>query len=214
MRSLPLILASAFAVAGFACSNLERSRDLANPEVRPEVTAVQVCSICHGIDGNSVSPNFPRLAGQRPAYLIYKLDTFRSHDRSDPEGFEYMWGITRRLSDDQIKGLAAYFAKQSPQPIVACVNAQQMAAGGAIYEDGVPAKEIPACKACHGLNAEGVDNFPRLAWQHQNYLVKQLRLVRETDGRPFNSMKLIAQRLNNREMEEVATYLQGFPDDK
>lgn len=214
MRSLPLILASALAVAGSACSNLERSRDLGNPEVRPEVTAVQVCSICHGVDGNSVSPNFPRLAGQRPAYLIYQLDNFRNHHRSDPEGFEYMWGITRRLSDEQIKGLAAYFAKQSPQPIVARVNAQQMAAGNAIYENGVPAKENPPCKACHGLKAEGVDNFPRLAWQHQNYLVKQLRVFRETDGRPGTPMKQIAHLLNNQEIEEVAAYLQAFPEHK
>ena len=59
MNKTLLALAAGLAVIGSGCSNLERSRDLANPNVPPAVTAVQVCSICHGIDGNSVSPNFP-----------------------------------------------------------------------------------------------------------------------------------------------------------
>src|SRR5271165_7141584 len=111
-----------------SCANPERSRDLGNPNVAPAVTAMQVCSNCHGLDGNSVSPNFPRLAGQQSAYLVAQLTNFRSHQRSDPEGFEYMWGISRKLTDDQIKGLADYFSKQVPQPNAAA-NAQQMATG-------------------------------------------------------------------------------------
>src|ERR1035437_8895695 len=94
------VLAVLAAVSG--CSNLERSRDLANPAVPPAVTAVQVCSNCHGVDGNSVSPNFPRLAAQQTAYFVSQLENFRSHGRSDPAGFEYMWGLSHNLTDDQI----------------------------------------------------------------------------------------------------------------
>ena len=218
MKTISLVLALAFALAEAGCSNLERSRDLGNPKVRPEVTAVQVCSNCHGIDGNSVSPNFPRLAGQLPDYLISQLDNFRNHHRADPEGFEYMWGISHKLTDDQIKGLAEYFAKQTPRPIVATVGAQQIAAGKAIYDAGVPAKETPPCLACHGAKGEGQATFPRLAWQHQDYLVKQLQVFRgaegKVEGRPGTPMKQVTHLLGDQEMKDVAAYLQAFPDGK
>jgi len=213
MKKTFLALAVGLAVASSGCSNLERSRNLANPNVPPAVTAVQVCSICHGIDGNSVSPNFPRLAGQQPAYIVAQLENFRSHQRSDPPGFEYMWGISHNLTDDQIKGLADYFSKQVPQPN-APVDAQQMADGKVIFENGVPAKEAPPCIACHGSKAEGLANFPRLANQHQDYLVKQLHVFQETEGRPGTPMKQITHLLAPQEMESVAGYMQAFPNDK
>lgn len=200
-----------FALAAAGCTNLERSRDLANPNVRPEVTALQVCSNCHGVDGNSASPNFPRLAGQQPAYVVAQLENFRSHHRSDPEGFEYMWGISHTLTDDQIKGLADYFAKQVATPIAAAVDERRMAAGKEIFEKGIPAKEMPACKVCHGEKAQGVATFPRLAWQHEDYLVKQLKVFRETEGRPGTPMKQVTHLLSNQEMRAVADYLQSFP---
>lgn len=212
MKSIPLVPVLAIAFALTACSNLERSRDLSNPQVRPEVTAVQVCSNCHGIDGNSLSPNFPRLAGQQPAYLVSQLENFRNHHRADPEGFEYMWGIASKLSDDQIKGLAEYFAKQVPKPVAnASASLAQMEAGKTIFESGVPAKETPPCMACHGANGQGLASFPRLAWQHQDYLMKQLQVFRETEGRPGTPMKQITHLLSNQEMEQVTNYLQSIP---
>ncbi|MEI8326651.1 MAG: c-type cytochrome [Betaproteobacteria bacterium] len=192
------------------CSNLERSRDLSNPMVSPAVTAVQVCSNCHGVDGNSISPNFPRLAGQLAPYLVSQLENFRSHQRSDPPGFEYMWGISHHLSDEQIKGLADYFAAQAPTGNEA-VSPQLMAAGKLIFENGVPEKEAAPCMACHGPNAEGMVVFPRLSGQHQDYLVKQLHVFQETEGRPGTPMKQITHLLSDQEMEAVAGYLQAFP---
>lgn len=202
------VLAILAAVSG--CSNLDRSRDLANPNVSPAVTAVQVCSNCHGVDGNSVSPNFPRLAGQVPGYIVSQLENFRSQQRSDPEGFEYMWGISHHLSDDQIKGLAEYFSKQTPAAN-APVDAQLMAAGKVIFENGVPAKEAAPCMACHGPSAQGIATFPRLANQHQDYLLKQLHVFHETEGRPGTPMKQITHLLSDEEMRAVAGYLQAFP---
>jgi len=213
MKGIPVTLVLALATVGSACTNLDRSRDLANPNVPPAVTAVQVCSNCHGVDGNSVSPNFPRLAGQQQAYIVAQLENFRSHQRSDPAGFEYMWGISRSLTDDQIKGLADYFAMQVPQPN-APVDAQQMATGKDIFENGVPAKETAPCFACHGPKAEGIASFPRLANQHQDYLVKQLHVFQETEGRPGTPMKQITHLLTHQEMEAVAGYMQAFPNDK
>lgn len=197
-------------VAVSGCSNIERSRDLANPNVPPAVTAMQVCSNCHGIDGNSVSPNFPRLAGQIPSYLVAQLEIFRSHQRADPAGFEYMWGISHHLTDDQIKGLAEYFAKQVPQAN-APVDPQLMAAGKLIFENGVPTEETPPCIACHGSKGEGIATFPRLANQHQDYLIKQLDVFQRTDERPGTPMKEITHLLSQQEIKAVAGYLQAFP---
>lgn len=197
-------------VAVSGCSNIERSRDLMNPNVPPASTAMQVCSICHGVDGNSVSPNFPRLAGQTPGYLVAQLEIFRSHQRADPAGFEYMWGISHHLTDDQIKGLAEYFAKQVPQAN-APVDAQLMAAGKLIFENGVPTKEAPPCIACHGSKGEGIATFPRLANQHQDYLMKQLDVFQRTDERPGTPMTQITHLLSQQEIKAVAGYLQAFP---
>lgn len=213
MKNISWLTLLAMLAALSACSNLERSRDLANPDVPPAVTAMQVCSICHGIDGNSVSPNFPRLAGQTPGYIIAQLENFRSHQRSDPPGFEYMWGISHHLTDDQIKGLANYFSSQIPQPN-AQVDAQQMAAGKVIFENGVPDKQAAPCMACHGPKAQGLVSFPRLANQHQDYLIKQLHVFQETEGRPGTPMKQITHLLDDQEMRAVAGYLQAFPSEQ
>jgi cytochrome c553 len=213
MKHISLLPVVGVLVAASGCSNIERSRDLANPNVPAAVTAVQVCAICHGVDGNSISPNFPRLAGQQATYIIDQLQNFRAHGRSDPAGFEYMWGLSHRLTDDQIKGLAEYFAKQAPKPN-ASVDAKLVAAGGTIYEKGVPAKEAPPCVDCHGPKAEGVANFPRLANQHRDYLVKQLQVFQRTDERPNTPMTQVAHLLSRADMEAVAGYLQSMPTDK
>jgi cytochrome c553 len=191
------------------CANPERSRDLANPAVAPAVTAAQVCSICHGLDGNSVSPNFPRLAGQPAGYIVAQLENFRSHQRSDPAGFEYMWGISQHLTDAQISGLAQYFSEQAPKPNLAG-NPELVAAGKLIFENGLPEKEAAPCMACHGPQAQGLATFPRLAGQHRDYLVKQLHVFQETEGRPGTPMKQITHLLNDQEMQAVASYLQAF----
>ncbi len=205
------ILSILAAVSG--CSNIERSRDLTNPNVRPAVTAMQVCSTCHGVDGNSVSPNFPRLAGQPAAYLVAQLEIFRSHQRADPAGFEYMWGISHRLTDAQISGLAEYFSAQLPASNAA-VDPAQMAQGKLIFDNGLPAKEAPPCMACHGPKGEGMASFPRLANQHQDYLIKQLSVFQRTDERPGTPMTQIAHLLSPQEMAAVAGYLQAMPNDR
>ena len=210
MKHISWLPALAILAAVSGCTNLERSRDLANPNVAPAVTAVQVCAACHGVDGNSVSPNFPRLAAQPSAYLVAQLETFRSHQRSDPAGFEYMWGISHHLTDAQISGLAEYFAKQTPKRNGA-VDAQQVAAGKVIFENGLPAKEAPPCMACHGPKGEGMATFPRLANQHQDYLMKQLNVFQRTDERPGTPMTQIAHLLSQQEMQAVTGYLQSLP---
>lgn len=204
-----LPLALAIAALGAGCSNLERSRDLADPNVSGKTLAQQVCSICHGIDGNSVSPQFPRLAGQQKEYLENQLKNFRGKHRADPPGPEYMWGIARSLTDAQIEQLADYFSRQQPAPN-AVGDAALMAAGKQLFDNGLPDKETPPCMACHGPSAQGMGQFPRLAGQHEYYLLRQLHVFQETELRPGTPMKQITHALTPEEMITLAGYLQGL----
>lgn len=212
MKYLQLVIALAAVATAAGCANPSRSRDLANPKVPPVVTAQQVCSSCHGMNGVSVSPNFPILAAQTPTYLIAQLRDFRAHNRSDPAGFEYMWGISRRLTDEQIQGLADYYAHQPPAPGMTQGNPARVAAGNKIFHEGVAGKNVPACASCHGDNGQGKDQFPRLAGQHADYVVKQLVVFQRTDQRPTAAaMKIVAHELSGQEIEDVASYVQSLP---
>ena len=142
--------------------------------------------------------------------VILCRQTFRSHQRGDPPGFEYMWGISHHLTDDQIKGLADYFSKQVPKSN-APVDERLMAAGKKIYEQGVPEQNVIACSACHGPTAEGIEAFPRLANQHADYILKQLDIFQNTQGRPGTPMESITHPLTGADKEAIAAYLQAFP---
>ncbi len=193
------------------CSTTERSRNLGDPAVPAKTVALQVCSNCHGVDGNATSPNFPNLAAQREAYIVAQLNSFRSHNRTDPAGFEYMWGLSKHLSDEQIKGLATYFGSQTPAPGAPGLPTV-ISDGKQIFENGVPTKSIPACTSCHGEQGQGIGAFPRLASQHADYLVKQLLVFQRTDERPEGAvMKQIAHELTTSNMQAVAAYLQALP---
>jgi len=210
--SLTLALALAFVAIAAGCSSLERSRSLANPGTPAKTLAAQVCSNCHGIDGNSTSPNFPKLAGQQEEYLVAQLQEFRSHQaRVDPPGFEYMWGITRSLTDDQIKGLASYFAAQksvSPGP----GNPKLLEKGKQIFDSGLPDQNVPPCATCHGDHGQGNGQFPRVANQHADYVIKQLTVYQRTNERPEGAaMKVVTHSLTRENMQAVAAYLQQIP---
>ena len=209
-RARMLVIASALMLLG--CSNIERSRDLSNPKVSASTLAQQVCSNCHGLTGDAVSPNFPNLAGQVEPYLVAQLNGFRSHDRRDPAGFEYMWGLSRNLTDDQIKGLAAYYAAQTPMVQAIEGDAARLAFGKALFETGVADKGVPACASCHGAKGEGNATFPRLAGQHADYLAKQLVVFQRTDERPEGAiMKTVAHELTQQNIDDVSSYLQAMP---
>ncbi len=212
MKLLGLTILVVAAAAATGCANSDRSRDISNPNVSGATLAQQVCSNCHGVTGNSISPNFPNLAGQTEPYFVAQLSGFKSHGRRDPAGFEYMWGLSRSLTEDQMKLLAAYYTRQTPvsQPIEG--DRERFVAGKSIFEGGVPAKGIPACATCHGAEAKGNAVFPRLAGQHVAYIAKQLLVFQRTDERPEGSlMKTVAHDLTAQNIVDVASYLQALP---
>lgn len=208
-KILVLALAASGALAG--CSDLTRSRDLANPKVSAVTLAQQVCSNCHGIDGNSVSPNFPNLAAQTTAYFEAQLKEFKSHSRQDPAGFRYMWGLSSSLTDTQISGLAAYYAAQKPRSFAPQGVDANRDAGRLVFNEGLIGKAVPACKTCHGEAGQGMATFPRLAGQHADYVMKQLIVFQRTDERPDGSiMKTIAHDLSADDIRNVAAYVQSL----
>jgi len=194
------------------CANEPRSRDTANPSVSGETLALQVCSNCHGVTGNSTSPMFPNLAGQQEAYLVAQLTGFRAHSRRDPAGFEYMWGLSHKLTDRQIKELASYFSGQAPRSRSVEGKQDRIEAGKAIFTGGIPDKAVPPCTSCHGQQGQGNAAFPRIAGQHVDYLVKQLTVFQRTDERPEGAvMKTVAHGLGEQDILAVAEYVQAMP---
>lgn len=196
-----------------ACSHPERSRNLADPSLSPVTLAEQVCSLCHGLTGSSTSPIFPNLASQTPVYITAQLKGFKSHGRQDPAGFEYMWGLSRSLTDEQINGLATYYSKMPPERQTVEGDLVRVANGEKLFKDGMTDKGVIACHVCHGEAGQGNEQFPRIAGQHIDYLIKQLIVFQRTDERPEGSiMKVIAHELSKDDIENVATYLQALPN--
>jgi cytochrome c553 len=201
MKSVRLI-AAVLAALSLACAHAQEK------DAKQLVT--EVCSKCHGMDGNSTSPTFPKLAGQHRQYLLSQLKAFRDQSRKDPDAHTYMWEVTRQIDDKVGMNLAEYFSAQKPARGTPG-DAQLAAKGKVIYEQGVETKKVPACIFCHARNGVGVAIFPRLAGQHQQYLVKQI-MVFHSDDRPNNGriMRAVAEKLSQEEAEQVAAYLQGL----
>jgi len=164
-----------------------------------------VCSACHGPEGRSVSPVFPRLAGQQSAYIMLQLDAFRGHLRSDPNAQAYMWGMSSQLGDDTIKELADYYAAQKPVPGQPA-DPKLLAAGADVFLNGIPAQGVPACASCHGANAEGAAAFPRLGGQHVEYLVAQLQGFQSGLRSNAPIMLSVVKTLTAAQLRAVAVY--------
>jgi len=168
--------------------------------------AVHVCAACHGEAGRSTNPLVPSLAGQMREYTIRQLKDFRSQSRAETDIQAYMWGVSALLTDDQIEGLADHYAAQTPAAAKS-TNPKLEAAGKKLFDDGLPAKGVRPCAACHGTNAEGAAGFPRLAGLNAKYVVRQLTAFR-TPLRPHGVvMKQEIQALSDAQMKAVAAYV-------
>ncbi|WP_028207240.1 c-type cytochrome [Paraburkholderia nodosa] len=213
MNKVAHIVSIGMLLAGSACQDLEHSRQVDNPLVPGKTIALQVCSNCHGANGVSISPTFPKLAGQRMEYLVDQLSDFKSHTRADPNAQRFMWGFTH-LTDTQIDELATYFSSQSAVLGVAS-DLALINEGKAIYHSGLPDKGVAACIACHGKHGEGMNQFPRLAGQHADYVMKQLEVFQQTDARPRGAaMKAVCANMSERDMRAVAAFVEVFPPEE
>ena len=189
-----------------------RADEAADPIVtaHAERLAVGTCGTCHGVKGVSQQPKYPRLAGQNPSYLAAQLKAFRGQQRGDPDAIGYMWGMSASLEDGTIDALAAYYANQPAPAAGPSQDAAMVARGREIYEKGVESAGVPACSACHGPDAHGIADFPRLAGQHAQYVMKQLASF-QNNMRNVAVMHGVAQALKVEEMRSVAAFMETLP---
>lgn len=171
-----------------------------------ENLAVRNCTWCHGGSANGYSPA-PALAGQRPQYVEKQLANFRAHTRDSPFARQYMWGAARNLDAPSVRNLATYFASLPPRAASDGVP-NLVALGRTIYQEGMPDANIVACVVCHGPNAEGVREIPRLGGLDYSYLKRRLEQWNQgyhaAAGPPMIS---ISSKLSSDQMEALASYL-------
>ncbi len=224
-RIAKILTLSALALTLGACSNIERSRNLGNPQVSGYTLAQQVCSTCHGgnginANGTALNPTYPNLAGQQAIYLETELQEFHDHTRKDTAAQDMMWGLASQLTPTQIKALAEFYAHQTPQPNPAQSDPVAVAVGQKLFIEGAPEKSVPPCATCHGANAEGNGPIPRLAGQHADYLYKQMVSFNADASRENHPemlerphavvMEPIAHGLTDEQKHQVAAYLQSI----
>lgn len=172
--------------------------------------AWEVCGMCHGLDGNSPMPKFPRLAGQSYGYLVKQLGDFKSGRRANDGG--QMSAIAEQLSPRKMDIVARYFSGQKLSVGEARKNpAEVLARGESLFRRGAATRGIPACTSCHGIDARAGSAAARLEGQHAAYLAKQIRDFRS--GARSNDvggqMRAVAQALGDVEIEAIAAYAAG-----
>jgi len=155
----------------------------------------------------STSSEFPILAAQRKGYLEAQIDAFRKRTRAEKDAHDFMWGIAGNLDEAIIGGIADYYAGQPPAP-GRSEDPLLVAKGKELFDKGVPARGIPACMACHGADAAGMADFPRLAGQHAKYVVKQLNYIQSL-VRAAPVMHGIVKDLTPAEIQALAAYVQS-----
>lgn len=170
-----------------------------------------VCAACHGADGNSMVPQWPKLSGQHESYALRQLLLIQSGARPVPE----MIGIVAGLNQADMADLAAYFAAQAPQGGAA--DETLVEAGRKLWRAGNAATGVPACMACHGPAGEGNPPaaYPRLAGQHAVYTARMLERFRAGENwgakdSPSHVMNGVAMPLTDEDIKAVASYIEGL----
>ena len=170
-----------------------------------------ICAACHGMDGNSTVPTWPKLAGQHEQYLTRQALLIKSGARQVPE----MVGIVPGISEQDFRDISAYFASQANSGGVADESLVEL--GERIYRAGNAESGVPACMACHGPAGEGnpLSGYPALSGQHAVYTAKALTRFRagenwgEKDA-PSRIMNGAAAELTDEEIQAVASYVEGL----
>jgi len=169
------------------------------------------CVACHGQDGNSNGPEWPKLAGQHEEYLVRQLTLFKSGERDNV----IMAGMSAPLTEQDIADIAAYYADQTLQPGVA--DEKLVREGQRLYRAGDADLGVPACAACHGPDGKGnpASKFPAIGGQHAQYVETALKAFRDgavwgRGERANTIMSGVARRLTDAEIRALASYIEGL----
>ncbi|MCG3171318.1 MAG: Cytochrome c4 [Pseudomonadales bacterium] len=167
------------------------------------------CGACHGADGNSLVPSFPKLAGQHAGYLLKQMQDIKSGARPVPT----MAGQLDAMSDQDLADIAAYFASQTPTR--GATKEALVELGERVWRAGVREKGIAACAACHSPTGagNGPAKYPALSGQHADYIAAALRAFRNderTNDGDTRIMRDVAARLSDKELEAVSSYASGL----
>ena len=174
--------------------------------VKGEASYGAVCASCHGVDGNSGTAAYPKLAQQHPEYLVKQLQEFKAGKRKNA----IMMGFASALSEDDMKNIAFWVTSKKAKPGFA-KDKELVSLGERIYRGGVADRQVPACAGCHSPNGAGIPaQYPRLSGQHAEYVATQLTSFR--DGVRKNSLQMsqVAAKLNDREIRALADYIAGL----
>lgn len=165
------------------------------------------CFICHGIDGETSSQAFPRLAGQHAKYVARQLADFQSGRRASST----MQPMVDGLTVEDFVALGVYFESRPAEPHPVADEALARS-GREIFVGGKPAAGVAACASCHGPNGHGTDTLPRLAGQHALYVENQIRAFTKRERTNDSAvMQMIAVQLSDAEVRAVAAYISGLP---
>ncbi len=181
-------------------------------------TLTQACMGCHGVQGNSQSGQFPKLAGQSAKYIAKQLQDIKTGKRAVLP----MTGLLNNFSDQDFLDIGAYFQQQTISGGAA--KKEWVALGQTVYRSGKMKEGVPACSACHGAKGEGVPaaGFPSLKGQHADYIAVQLKAFRSagredlegsaqrTNDGDSMMMRSVAAKLSDKEIQAVASYISGL----
>lgn len=205
-----LLIAASLAVVSLSSFSEEAKPAVAKvtkPDlVKGEATYTAVCAACHGADGNSGSPAYPKLAHQHPEYLVKQLQEFKSGKRANA----IMSGFAGALADEDMKNVAYWLTSQKPKTGFA-KDKELVILGEKIYRGGIADRQVPACAGCHSPNGAGIPSqYPRLSGQHSDYTTAQLTAFRDGVRKNSLPMSQVAAKMNDREIKAVADYIAGL----
>ena len=204
----PLFLVAAMlAGAFFAPAHSAESAKAAKPDLaKGEASFTAVCAACHGADGNSGTPTFPKLAQQHPQYLVKQLQEYKSGKRANP----IMLGFASALSEDDMRNISFWLESKAAKTGFA-TDRENVALGEKIYRGGIADRQVPACAGCHSPNGAGIPaQYPRIGGQHADYAAAQLTAFRDGVRKNNLQMSQVAAKLNDREIKALADYVAGL----
>jgi len=190
-------------------SHLQAAEPAAAPKADPAKGAAiynAACAACHGADGNSAVPAYPKLSQQHPEYIAKQLAEFKSGKRANA----VMLGFATALSDEDMRNIGAHLSKIKAKPGFA-KDKELATLGEKIYRGGIADRQVPACAGCHSPNGAGIPSqYPRLSGQHADYTVSQLTQFRDGIRKNNLQMTQVAAKLNEREIKALADYIAGL----